>query len=84
MYLAARSESRASAAMTQLAAEGLTKITWLKLDLDDPRDAQKAAQEFLRLEQRLDILSEEKDPWSVRSLLMFSSQSTMPGCALLC
>ncbi|KAF5318873.1 hypothetical protein D9619_010947 [Psilocybe cf. subviscida] len=56
VYLAARNEARASAAIAQLAGEGLTEITWLKLDLDDPRDAQKAAQEFLRREKRLDIL----------------------------
>lgn len=63
VYLAARNEARASAAIAQLAGEGLTEITWLKLDLDDPRDAQKAAQEFLRREKRLDILSEFRKPF---------------------
>ena len=31
-------------------------MVWLKLDLSDPREAKKAAEEFLEREGRLDIL----------------------------
>ena len=30
---------------------------WLELDLSDPRHAKKAAKEFMRKEDRLDVLS---------------------------
>jgi NAD(P)-dependent dehydrogenase (short-subunit alcohol dehydrogenase family) len=33
-------------------------LHWLQLDLSDPRLANKAAEEFLKKEDRLDILSE--------------------------
>ncbi|KAJ3507525.1 hypothetical protein NLJ89_g6256 [Agrocybe chaxingu] len=35
---------------------GNGQVLWLKCDLSDPRDAKKAAQEFLAKEERLDIL----------------------------
>jgi len=60
VYLAARNESRATAAITQLNAEGFApgngEVVWLKLDLSDPRAAKESAQDFLALEKRLDIL----------------------------
>lgn len=60
VYLAARNESRATGAMAQLDAEGFApgngEVVWLKLDLSDPRDAKKSAEEFLKREERLDIL----------------------------
>ncbi|KAF8970385.1 NAD-P-binding protein [Flammula alnicola] len=60
VYLAARNESRATRAIAQLEEEDLGpskgEILWLKLDLSDPRDAKKAAEDFLKRETRLDIL----------------------------
>ncbi|KAF8191211.1 NAD-P-binding protein [Pholiota molesta] len=60
VYLAARNESRATGALKQLEIEGLApgngEVVWLKLDLSDPRDAKKSAEEFLKKETRLDIL----------------------------
>ena len=62
VYLAARNESRATGAIARLEQEGLQpgdgEVIWLKLDLSDPRDAKKAAEEFLKREKRLDILGE--------------------------
>ena len=60
VYLAARNESRPIGAIAQLEHEGLGpgngEVLWLKLDLSDPRDAKKAAGEFMARETRLDIL----------------------------
>lgn len=58
VYMAARNEGRAEAAIKQLQAENLNdgSVHWLKIDLLDPRDAQRAAKEFRQKEQRLDIL----------------------------
>lgn len=62
VYLAARNESRATGAIARLEHEGLQpgdgEVIWLKLDLSDPRDAKKVAEEFLKREKRLDILGE--------------------------
>ena len=48
-------------AIAKLESEGLGpgngQIIWLKLDLSDPRNAKKAAEEFMTKEKRLDILS---------------------------
>ncbi|KAF4616899.1 hypothetical protein D9613_008763 [Agrocybe pediades] len=60
VYLAARNESRATGALAQLEHDGLGpgngQVIWLKLDLSDPRDAKKAAEDFLKKDARLDIL----------------------------
>ncbi|KAI0937523.1 hypothetical protein AcW1_001619 [Taiwanofungus camphoratus] len=78
VYLAARSEAKASAAIAQLHSEGLGmthrpsgarlpaensmagygmgEVHYLELDLSDPRNAKKAAQEFMAQEERLDVL----------------------------
>ncbi|KAI0771710.1 NAD-P-binding protein [Trametes elegans] len=60
VYLAARSEHKAYAAIQRLHAQRLApgrgEVVWLRLDLSDPRDALKAAQEFLQKEDRLDVL----------------------------
>ena len=62
VYLAARDEKAASDAIQRIKSEGLSpgdgEIIWLKLDLSDPREAKKSAEAFLKLESRLDILSE--------------------------
>lgn len=44
--------------MEKLEKEGLGDGTvhWLKLDLSDPRSAKNAAEEFMKIEDRLDIL----------------------------
>ncbi|KAF8632873.1 hypothetical protein AX17_004721 [Amanita inopinata Kibby_2008] len=60
VYLAARDEKRATDAIQTLKSEGLApgngEVIWHKLDLSDPRDVKKSAEEFLKLESRLDIL----------------------------
>ncbi|RDB16046.1 hypothetical protein Hypma_003421 [Hypsizygus marmoreus] len=60
VYLAARNEERATGAIARLReagyAPGNGEVVWLKLDLSDPRDAKKAAEAFLKKEERLDIL----------------------------
>ncbi|KAL5504363.1 hypothetical protein ACEPAH_8437 [Sanghuangporus vaninii] len=60
VYLAARSESKAAATIYRLEAEGLGpgngKAIWHELDLDNPHDVKRSAEEFLARESRLDIL----------------------------
>jgi hypothetical protein len=57
--MASRSEKRISAAMDKLKTEGIGsgEVLSLTLDLGDPRKAKAAAEEFLTLEKRLDLLS---------------------------
>lgn len=66
VYLAARNESKATAAIAQLEAEGLGPglVEWLYLDLSDPRKAKAAAEAFLKKETRLDILGESSAGYS--------------------
>ncbi|OBZ78301.1 hypothetical protein A0H81_02445 [Grifola frondosa] len=63
VYLGARSEQKAKAAIERLHKEGLGprngEVVWLNVDLSDPRDAKKAAEEFLTKEKRLDVLGIE-------------------------
>lgn len=60
VYMAARNEEKAKAAINQLHKEGLNpgngEVIWLKLDLSDPRNAKKAAEDFMAKEKRLDVL----------------------------
>ncbi|KAI0959136.1 hypothetical protein AcW1_004052 [Taiwanofungus camphoratus] len=60
VYMAARSEARAKAAIERLRAAGLGpgngNVVWLKLDLGDPRSAKKAAESFMEKERRLDVV----------------------------
>ncbi|KAL1939523.1 hypothetical protein VTO73DRAFT_9834 [Trametes versicolor] len=60
VYIGARSEERAKAAIERLRAEGLEpgngELEWLELDLSDPRKVKESAEAFLRKEDRLDIL----------------------------
>ncbi|KAI0372109.1 NAD-P-binding protein [Pilatotrama ljubarskyi] len=60
VYIGARSEERAKAAIERLRAEGLEPgkgdLEWLELDLGDPRKAKQSAEAFLTKEKRLDIL----------------------------
>lgn len=62
VYMAARSQTKAEEAIAKLKAEGLGPgngdVIWLKLDLKDPRNAKKAAEEFMKQEKRLDVLSQ--------------------------
>ena len=61
VYLAARDESRAKAAIARLESDGLGpgngQVLWHELDLSDPRKAKKSAEDFLKKESRLDVLS---------------------------
>lgn len=61
--MAARNETKANAAIGKIAAlnehtQSSGEISWLRLDLDDPREVKKAAEEFMSKEERLDILGE--------------------------
>lgn len=60
VYIGARSEERAKAAIERLRAEGLEpgngELEWLALDLSDPRKVKESAEAFLGKEDRLDIL----------------------------
>ena len=60
MYISARSEQRAKAAIERMRAEGLQpgngEVLWFQLDLSDPRKAKESAEEFLKREDRLDVL----------------------------
>ncbi|KAH9853297.1 NAD-P-binding protein [Lenzites betulinus] len=60
VYMAARNEERAKAAIERLQASGLGpgngEIIWLKLNLSDPRDVVRAAEDFMQKEKRLDVL----------------------------
>ena len=58
--MGARNEEKAQAAIEKLHAEGLGpgngQVLWLKLNLSDPREVVKAAQELMQKEERLDVL----------------------------
>ncbi|TFK39290.1 hypothetical protein BDQ12DRAFT_722666 [Crucibulum laeve] len=60
VYLGARDEAKAAAAIAELETEGLGpgygEVVWLKVDFSDPKLAKSAAEEFMTLESRLDIL----------------------------
>lgn len=59
-----RNESRATGAIAELKAEGILdangagEVVWLPMDLWTPTTTKAAAEEFVRRENRLDILSE--------------------------
>ena len=61
VYIGARNQSKAEAAIAQLKADGLGpgngELVWLEMDLKDPRNSKKAAEEFMGKEKRLDVLS---------------------------
>ncbi|KAG6811833.1 hypothetical protein H0H92_005630 [Tricholoma furcatifolium] len=60
VYLGARNESKATGAIAKLQKEGLGpgngEVVWLKADFSELQSAKEAAQLFLRLEGRLDVL----------------------------
>ncbi|KAH8097016.1 NAD-P-binding protein [Cristinia sonorae] len=63
VYLACRSEQKAKDAITRMKdelfkanLENKGELVWLDLDLNDPKKAKKAAEEFMLLEERLDVL----------------------------
>jgi NAD(P)-dependent dehydrogenase (short-subunit alcohol dehydrogenase family) len=63
VYLAARNGNVASEAIEKLKSQGLGpgngEVVWLRFKgLSDPREAKKSAEEFLKLESRLDIIGE--------------------------
>ena len=63
MYMGARNEKKAQEAIEELKKDESWKdkggeVLWLKLDLSDPREAKKAAEDFLTKEKRLDIIGE--------------------------
>ncbi|KAL6306000.1 NAD-P-binding protein [Sparassis latifolia] len=60
VYMAARNEEKSKAAIARLQTEGLApgngEIVWLDLELSDPRNAKRAAEQLIAKEQRLDVL----------------------------
>ncbi|KAH9910687.1 NAD-P-binding protein [Epithele typhae] len=58
VYMGARSEERAQAAIAQLEEAGVEKgkVEWLDLDLTYPKKVKAAAEGFMEKESRLDIL----------------------------
>ncbi|EIM84129.1 NAD-P-binding protein [Stereum hirsutum FP-91666 SS1] len=57
VYMAARSEAKAKAAITELkASTGKDKIFWLKLDLADLPSVRHAAEEFMEKEPELHVV----------------------------
>ena len=60
VYMAARNEERAKAALARLRAEGLGKgeVVWMELDLEQPKRIAEYVAKFTEKETRLDILSE--------------------------
>ncbi|KAK7033629.1 hypothetical protein VNI00_012629 [Paramarasmius palmivorus] len=61
VYMGARNEKKAQEAIEELKKDESWKdkggeVLWLKLDLSDPREAKKAAEDFLTKEKRLDII----------------------------
>lgn len=59
VHLAARNETKACAAIERLKGSGLGQgeVRYLPLDLSDVTKAKASAEEFLKKEERLDILS---------------------------
>ena len=60
VYIGARNEQRAKAAIERMRAEGLQpgngEVHWFQLDLSDPRKVKKSAEDFAAKEKRLDVL----------------------------
>lgn len=58
VYLGARNEAKAMAALAELEKEGIGRgqVEFLNVNFGDPRWARIAAEEFLKKESRLDIL----------------------------
>lgn len=73
VYLGARNESKATGAIARLKEEGLGpgngEVVWLNVDYSDPRSAKRAANEFLRREERLDVLSETVPECDITGLI---------------
>ncbi|KAF7983220.1 hypothetical protein HWV62_23504 [Athelia sp. TMB] len=81
VYMGARSESKANAAIQRLHDEGLGdragEIVWLDLDLTYPSKAKAAAQYILSREQRLDILNGLSENMVVNHLSPFVFTNTL-------
>ncbi|KAG8863091.1 hypothetical protein FRB96_009271 [Tulasnella sp. 330] len=65
VYMGARNESRATAAIAQLKADGFLEgetgqVQWLPLDLSTPASTKRGAEELIKREGRLDILIAHK------------------------
>ena len=73
---------KATKAIAQLKEDGLGpgngEVVFLKLDLEDPRNAKKAAEEFRQKESRLDVLG--KLPYSSPSLLLIHGLDSQQRC----
>ncbi|KAH7926568.1 NAD(P)-binding protein [Leucogyrophana mollusca] len=76
VYMAARNESKAKEAIAQLKVDGLGpgngEVIWIKLDLQDPRNAKKMAEEFMKIENRLDVIVTTLSTFSLISPLVLT------------
>ena len=79
--MAARNEQKAKNALERFAevakdCKDAGEVVWLPLDLDDPREVQRAAEVFMSKEDRLDILSQllQQATWTVLITSFHSQQ----------
>jgi hypothetical protein len=56
VYIAVRDDKETADALDLLKSEGFADIGFLELDLVNPRYAKAAAEKFMKMEGRLDIL----------------------------
>ena len=60
VYMAARNESKATSAIEKLKSEsfepGNGEIVFMKINLSDPKQVKNAAERFVQMESRLDVL----------------------------
>ena len=65
VYLGSRTEQRGKEAVEKLKGAGIAKgdVVFLPCDLGSPASAKKAAEDFLQLENRLDVLGMFSSPY---------------------
>lgn len=57
IYMCCRHAQKAHAAIARLNLSDSDEVHYLHLDLSDPKEAQAAAEEYMKIETRLDIIS---------------------------
>ena len=64
MYLGSRTENKGKEAVEKLKGEGIgnSNVVFLPCDLGSPASAKKTAEDFLQLENRLDVLGMFNSP----------------------
>lgn len=86
VYFAARNEEKAKTCIKRIEEEGLGpgngQAVFLHLDLADPRNAKKSAEEFLEKEVRLDILGMCSNLHKIEPELLFILLNKVNNAAL--